>query len=754
MRKFKLVTLLILVFVSISCWAQITKTPKNGGVPLTAYFRTGFWGSFTQGSSNRISDHGNPTADETAEMNKFKDLCIFKTEFQGQYTSSIIMEAKLSDYSGTNTTVPAYSKTVYNYDLSYVAVREGYAGATATYCFYAQKGNANTNELKYEWRSAGIGQFFDETNPSDALMQDGKTSYRNQIRKYSSQGTIRTCDNSSSAASKRFTLDDRWFLVACCSFGFWYRNSVAVIDNATDGYTYVKYSGKTTNYIYFDANGTGITVPNTQSKASDETITLRAPLSTAGRTFKYWTTAADGSGKRYKAGDTYSANAGMKLYAQCDCRLITYNANGGSGTMSSQLLWTGANLTDNNFIAPSGKRFKCWNTRADGKGTDYVNRYYIQTNSSNCEDLTLYAQWEDATALTIHFNANGGSGTMASKTVSKTGQHINVECTFTPPYGVNPWNKLAYWSTNPDGTGLRWDNDDDIWVGSSAGNYTGEFTLYAQWNYYVTFSFDPNGGTGEMYKNGGLKDQERFFEKCNFTSPNSHKEFYNWNTESNGAGRSFEDQGSYICNPDENLIGDIVLYAQWKDKDIELVANQNPDEQDVYYTTFWCDQNAYYIPEGVVAYIGIVNDEYIKLVEIEDGIIPCGEGVILKGNSPFITLKPASEDPDNYDVNIFTGSEENQTGTDMQYMLSYGYNGLGFYPATGKTLSPHKVYFTKSAGANSYRFVFGDDDATGLKSGETNENSNINAIHDVLGMPRTTLVRGINIVNGQKIMLK
>ena len=70
---------------------------------------------------------------------------------------------------------------------------------------------------------------------------------------------------------------------------------------------------------------------------------------------------------------------------------ITYNANGGSGTVASQ----SAKWGDNVVIAQSGglsnnnKSFQEWNTQADGKG----GHYRPNQNKTMWEDMTLYAIW-------------------------------------------------------------------------------------------------------------------------------------------------------------------------------------------------------------------------------------------------------------------------------------------------------------------------------------------------------------------------
>jgi uncharacterized repeat protein (TIGR02543 family) len=84
---------------------------------------------------------------------------------------------------------------------------------------------------------------------------------------------------------------------------------------------------------------------------------------------------------------------------------VTFNANGGTGTMDPQSgeYNTTAALTQNTFIR-TGYTFSGWNTAANGTGESYVDQapYTFLANE------TLYAQWT-ANTYTVTFNANGGS---------------------------------------------------------------------------------------------------------------------------------------------------------------------------------------------------------------------------------------------------------------------------------------------------------------------------------------------------------
>lgn len=71
---------------------------------------------------------------------------------------------------------------------------------------------------------------------------------------------------------------------------------------------------------------------------------------------------------------------------------ITYNANGGSGTVASQSAKWGDNLdiATSSGLSYSGQTFKEWNTMANGKGGHYMPNQH----KTMWENMTLYAIWE------------------------------------------------------------------------------------------------------------------------------------------------------------------------------------------------------------------------------------------------------------------------------------------------------------------------------------------------------------------------
>lgn len=88
--------------------------------------------------------------------------------------------------------------------------------------------------------------------------------------------------------------------------------------------------------------------------------------------------------------------------------LVSYDANGGSGTMDTYGYIKGNYSLDNcEFIAPTGQQFKCW-----AENSPSGTQYNAGANYSITDDVTFYAIWEDSapTEYIVHYSAGEGEG--------------------------------------------------------------------------------------------------------------------------------------------------------------------------------------------------------------------------------------------------------------------------------------------------------------------------------------------------------
>ena len=273
---------------------------------------------------------------------------------------------------------------------------------------------------------------------------------------------------------------------------------------------YVKWV-KDTYTISYNANGHG-TAPSSQTKTYGTALTLQSFISNVNGTTSTvtitgdnrngdswsgsngsatwrpvysqnsWNTKSDGSGTSYGSAASYTANAAATMYAQwtttntgltyvlptgtpvknnttTNTLTVSYNANGGSSTPSSQ--------TSSKTVTYS---FKGWYTAASG-GTQRT------TSSRVTAAETVYSQFNSTTGsqaaitlragithsnttpstYTVTFNANGGSTT-------KPSQNANV----TRTYSFNGWHEGSASGTSH--------------AASSSFTPSANVTMYAGWD--------------------------------------------------------------------------------------------------------------------------------------------------------------------------------------------------------------------------------------------------------------------------------
>ncbi|MBQ7945859.1 MAG: InlB B-repeat-containing protein [Bacteroidales bacterium] len=231
--------------------------------------------------------------------------------------------------------------------------------------------------------------------------------------------------------------------------------------------------------------------------------------------FAGWNTRADGKGLTYRNGQIVSLNKSCILYAQWERRTysLTFNANGGTGTMDPQTFEEGVSqaIAANTFTR-DGYNFAGWNTKADGSGTSYTNKHYISLK----QDMTLYAQWERK-GFILTFNANGGTGTMDPQTFEE-----GVARTIT----ANSFTRSGYtftgWNTNADGSGTSYTDKQSITLSQN-------ITLYAQWELFTPTYVDLGLSVKWANCNVGATFPEDYGDYFAWgeTSP---KDDYSWST--------------------------------------------------------------------------------------------------------------------------------------------------------------------------------------------------------------------------------
>ena len=107
------------------------------------------------------------------------------------------------------------------------------------------------------------------------------------------------------------------------------------LKNRTTGNKTVRALWKAITFaVSYNANG-GSGAPSSQTKTYGTTLTLSSAKPTrTGYIFQNWNTKADGTGTSYSAGDSYTADADVTLYAQWK-ELFKYSVSDGKATITS-----------------------------------------------------------------------------------------------------------------------------------------------------------------------------------------------------------------------------------------------------------------------------------------------------------------------------------------------------------------------------------------------------------------------------------
>ena len=154
---------------------------------------------------------------------------------------------------------------------------------------------------------------------------------------------------------------------------------------------------------------------------------------------------------------------------------ITYDANGGTGTMLDQVTAIGetVQLRENEF-ARSGYKFLGWTTNPAGTGELIIDgAMYIMGD----EDVTLYAKWGEIIHTTITLNAAEAYNSYTSSVVATNGEAMPEIAVL--PKRANGYVFDGYYSA-PNGGGTQYYSG----LGASVRNWDitdATYTLYAKW---------------------------------------------------------------------------------------------------------------------------------------------------------------------------------------------------------------------------------------------------------------------------------
>ena len=420
----------------------------------------------------------------------------------------------------------------------------------------------------------------------DSIATANLTVYPNWIPK-----TVKVtfnCNGGSGGGTQTFTygVSGQQFSKTCTRTGYklagWTLDSNTYSVNYTVSNTMInKYSPSVTvkakwsvvTYsITYNLGGGSVSGNPTSYNINTATFTLKNPTRT-GYNFKGWTgtglTSANSSvtiSKGSTGNRTYNANWSAKpVY-------ITYNANGGTGTMSKTTCYYGQNCTAaSNKFKYTGKDFVGWYANKNGTGSAY-------TTFKATGDITLYAKWKTAsytcsagyylkksatscntaclqnyycTGGTYSYSTSGDQGLTSCpssypKTAS-TGKKKDTDCYMEVP--ANKYVKKAKdASATACATGYSKTGPYTVQYGSTSSCTANTFTV----------KYNSNGGSGSMSNTSCTYDASCKLRANSFTR--SSYKFIGWAKSASGS--VVYDNKADVKNAVSS--GTLNLYAKWE----------------------------------------------------------------------------------------------------------------------------------------------------------------------------------------------
>ena len=503
--------------------------------------------------------------------------------------------------------------------------------------------------------------------------------------------------------------------------------------------------------------------------------------SKSGYTFMGYFTEPNGEGTKYYNADMSSAHIWDKanntttLYAHwtANSYTVTLDANGGTGGTTSVSATYDSAMPSATAPTRTGYTFKGYYSEQNGGGTQY---YAEDMNSAHNWDIdtnpsTLYAKWE-ANKCTINLDKQGGSG----GTAYVTGTYDSAMPSATAPSRTG--YTFAGYYTSPNGGGTQYYDENMVSV-SYWNITTNPSTLYANWtaNTY-TLNFDVQNGDALS-----PSTQSVTYDAAYGTLPTPTRygfAFKGWYTTPNGGS---ETDTEVLTSDIYSIDGDQTIYAHWNTIVVDIDA-YSAEEQLTgnYFRTFYDSQIAHILPDGVKAYKGKIEGNYLVLTAIEakddddNDIIPKNVPVILrmmpneeagvpipgdlyqiKTKQISLTTSESELTIDNTDNELIGSDIVIATAVANSYILSFGSNGLGFYEWSTHPLEAHKAYVIKDSAnpAKALTFRF-EDDVTGINDAITEFKSDSSQveIYNLNGIRLSKPQKGINIINGRKFWMK
>ncbi len=383
---------------------------------------------------------------------------------------------------------------------------------------------------------------------------------------YNANGGGGSMPDESHIYTNRFNLAANAFTRNGYTFDGWtnktgtaFANQKQITSGASFGVTYTNKTA--TLFAKWTANPYAVTLDRQSGTGGSASVTatygaampsITMPTRTGYNFGGYWT-GTNGTGTQYytaagKSARVWDKDAKTTLYAKWTAKTyaVTLDWQDGSDGTPSVTATYGSAMPTATMPTRTGYTFGGYFTEKNGTGTQY---YTAAVASARAWDIasatTLYAKWT-ANTYAVHFNVNGGTGTMSNQSFT-----YDVAQALT----ANAFTRTGYcfvgWATNATSTAIY---EDKASVSNLTATANATVNLYAKWtaNTY-TVTLDPGEGTVDP------TSVSVTYQGAWPTLPEPTREGYYFNG-------WFNDSASQTATPTNTavaLTSDTTIYAKW-----------------------------------------------------------------------------------------------------------------------------------------------------------------------------------------------
>ncbi len=400
--------------------------------------------------------------------------------------------------------------------------------------------------------------------------------------------------------------------------------------------------------------------------------------------------------------------------------VLICDANGNSATYD----WFDAEINDEKNVAYTIE------ANTGDERTGYLKVYALDDNTNDVysELITITQAGYVAPAAGEKYNLFTGELVEGDYIIYYDGKAMNTTVES---------DRLQYEAVTPENDVITTNNAAIVWHIAKSGDY---------WTIYNAEADAYAASTGAKNKAQMLADGTSYNAMWTVSGTETF-EFVNRKNEASSVNAYLRNNGTYgFACYSEGIGGDLSLY---KKAGVKLNASGYATFSSTKAVDFTHSETSGYSAWAVTA----INGSEITFTQIQTAVA-AGTGVLLKGTASTEIDPVYVEEGEAVEGNKLVGITEATEVTEGEYYGLKGNNFVEVNPGTvpaGKALLPASE--VPGGNVKAFTFVF-NDIATGVRTIETVSAEEAAKIFNLAGQRMSKMQRGINIMNGKKVLVK